>query len=126
VSIRTDLSPEVPALKADPVLLQRIVILLLTAAGEEALARGRKRVDLSWIGETGAFRISPGRTPEEMSGKVREGVSREVPEEPGRPMGMPRRMEGLVGEVLREMGGELAFSESSEGDTAFQLRLPTS
>jgi hypothetical protein len=108
-----DLSAEMPAIRMDETLFTRSLLLLLSGAGEAASTEGVNIVRMHSGADPRVLRIAPMRDsplPAGLGGGPRKPL--------------PPNMETLVGEVLKEVGGEVIQVGPQGGDRGLELRLP--
>ncbi len=111
-------SPTAPAIRMDPTVFQRTLLLLLTRACERAALQGTRSLRVSY----GADR-SEGVLVIETAGEP----GQELPPSTGsRDLGfrLSPAMEPLVAEVLEEQGARLHRHEGPEGYLRFEIRFP--
>lgn len=115
VRVRVDIPPSAPAIYMDRTVFVRALLLLLSAAAEEAERSGASTVDVTSSDQKGVLRIHPAR------------IGR--PDGPGSAPAngkgdLPVHMEARVQEVLTEVGGGLSQHRGGREPSAWEIRLP--
>jgi hypothetical protein len=111
------ISRDMPALRMDETFFTRISLLLLSGAGEAAIARGTSTVRMESGQDPRVLRIGPSRSSD--TGLSGGGAS-------GPRTALPIEMETRVGGVLRAIGGALIAVELGAGERGWEVRFPGS
>jgi hypothetical protein len=115
VRVRVSIPRTASALRIDPTLFIRALLLLLSAAAEEAKRSGISTVDVTANKEGNVLRIHPARVERhDGPGSTLQSVGK----------GIPSLMEARIGEVLTEAGGGLSRQREAQDSSGWEIRLP--